>query len=361
MRIAFDAKRALNNKTGLGNYSRNLIQGLLNHYPENDYTLFSPSANAELAEKLEGRFSIILPEKSFDKIFKSIWRSYGVTENIRTLRTNIYHGLSGEIPLGMNTVKTKTVVTIHDLLFLQFPEHYNFFDRKIYTLKTSYAIKHADAIIAISNETRDALINILGADQSKIRVISPIVNTQPKSERSFDDNQYILHVASLTKRKNQQNLIEAFATICNRVKPNLVIAGNGPLLNELNYQIEKHQLKDRVKILTNVSDEDLRHLYAHSFAFIYPSVAEGYGMPIAEAVSAGIPSAASCTAAMKEAGGGGAIYFNPLSVSEIADAIYRLCNDEPIRKKLIDEGRKHLEEISEKRLTDKLMDLYKSL
>lgn len=361
MRIAFDAKRALNNRTGLGNYSRNLIQGLLKYYPDNNYILFSPSADETLAEKMEGHFKLILPEKNMYKTLKGIWRSYGVSENIAAQRTDIYHGLSGEIPFGIDKRTTKTVVTIHDLLFMQYREHYMFLDRKVYELKTRYAIKHADAIVAISNETRQALVEILDADESKISVISPIIKTPLRSGKSFGDTPYILHVASLTKRKNQQNLIEAFATISNRVKHNLMIVGNGPLLNDLNQQIEKHQLQYRVEILTNVSDDELQQLYVRSSAFIYPSVAEGYGMPIAEALSAGIPSAAGNSAAMKEAGGGGAIYFNPLSLSEICEAMIRICNDEALRKKLTEEGQKHVAEISDQKLTDKLMALYKSL
>ena len=159
MKIAFDAKRALNNSTGLGNHARILLNALMRDFPENEYLLFSPKAKDEFFHQLAGDFKIIFPETRLEKSFHPLWRSYGMNRQLDREKANIYHGLSNEIPISTVHSPLATVVTIHDLIFLKHTEQYPFIDRQMYKLKTKYAAQHADKIIAVSNETKNDLMD----------------------------------------------------------------------------------------------------------------------------------------------------------------------------------------------------------
>src|SRR5688572_16701041 len=158
MKIAFDAKRALNNSTGLGNHARILLNALMRDFPENEYLLFSPKARDEFFHQLNGNFKIIFPEAKLQKVFHPLWRSFGINQRLEKEKPNVYHGLSNEIPIRNPKSGIRNVVTIHDFIFLKHTEQYPFFDRQIYKLKTKYAANHADKIIAVSNETKNDLM-----------------------------------------------------------------------------------------------------------------------------------------------------------------------------------------------------------
>lgn len=361
MNIGFDAKRALNNSTGLGNYSRNLINGLLKHFPEHEYALYSPSATDFYAESIDGHYKIILPQNTLHKTFGSWWRSYGMRHDINHERTNIYHGLSNEIPLGINRKRTKTVVTIHDLLFLQYPEHYRFFDRKIYEAKTRYAVKNADKVIAVSEQTKTSLTEHFRVGPEKIEVIYPIVDLQPAVAATNGDIKYMLNVGSLVPRKNQSRLIEAYALIEKNIAEELWIAGNGPLKKELEHFVQQLNLTNRVKFLSGLDNRQLAELYKGATAFVYPSLMEGFGMPVVEALLSEIPVVASAGGAIEEAAGAGSVFFDPYSIQDMANQIFRVIDNQALRQKMLASGLVHAQKINSKNLSEQMMAVYHNL
>ena len=134
LRLGFDAKRFFNNYTGLGNYSRNILNSLSSAFPENEYYLYTPKIrnDAKVIEYIKtGKYHIIQAETPFH----TLWRSYGISHNLLDDKIQIYHGLSNEIPFGMKKSKIRTIVTIHDLIFLNYPELYPLIDRNIYNFK----------------------------------------------------------------------------------------------------------------------------------------------------------------------------------------------------------------------------------
>ena len=135
MRIAFDAKRAYQNTTGLGSYSRAVIQGLAYYYPEHEYYLMAPKQTPLFIQEASNIHTVT--PKGIAKNFKSLWRSNWVKNDLKDLGIDIYHGLSHEIPLGMQHTSIKSVVTIHDLIFERYPNQYKAMDRTIYRKKFS--------------------------------------------------------------------------------------------------------------------------------------------------------------------------------------------------------------------------------
>ena len=159
MKIGFEAKRAFTNGTGLGHYSRTLISSLAKYFVEDDYYLFTPKqTNLFKIDSIEN-IKTIIPTHFPASIFRSAWRSSWVKKDLVKLGIDIYHGLSHEIPFGIQNTSVKSVVTMHDLIFERNPEQYNPIDVKIYRKKFKYACVNANHIIAISHQTKNDLID----------------------------------------------------------------------------------------------------------------------------------------------------------------------------------------------------------
>ena len=138
MRIGFDAKRAFLNNTGLGNYSRDTIRILSQYYSNNKYFLYTPknNNNPRLSFILDRKNTFICTPKSLiNKTLKTYWRSKSIVEDLCNNKIDIYHGLSHELPLGIEKTSIKTVVTMHDLIFMRYPHLFKTLDRKIYYRK----------------------------------------------------------------------------------------------------------------------------------------------------------------------------------------------------------------------------------
>lgn len=378
MKIGFDAKRALNNHSGLGNYSRNLLNGLMEYYPDNDYLLFSPKANEKLFHQLNDNFKPVFPDNKFSKSFHPLWRSFGIRKQLHQNRVEIYHGLSNEIPFAMRQTGIGLVVTIHDLIFLKHKQQYPLIDRKVYEFKTRYAAKHADKIVAVSNETKCDLVELYKVPENKIEVVYPlsVVSSQltvksdemlvEKRNKIHETHQlppkYILNVGSFFPRKNQAKLIEAFDRIKNNIEEDLVlVGGSGTTLKQLTEMIFERKIDKRVHILTDVSNDELSAIYKNANLFVFPSLFEGFGMPVVEALQSGVPVVASKGGAIEEAAGKGSALVQPHSAEDIAAKILTVLKDEALRKEMIEAGIKHAQTMNSKSLTDQLMKVYLSV
>ena len=286
-------------------------------------------------------------------------------------RVEIYHGLSNEIPFGINPTSFKTLVTIHDLIFLKQKEQYSFTDRQVYQLKTKYAAKRADKIITVSQQTKNDLVELYGVNENKIEVIYPIVdaafqssirNPQPVISDKYNLHaKYILNVGSFYERKNQRTLIEAFDLIKNKVEEDLLLVGSaGSKKAEIEALIANKNLQSRVKIFSNVSNHDLPAIYKAASAFVFPSLYEGFGMPIVEALFSKVPVIATKGGCFEEAAGKNSLYINPNSAEEIADALLKVLSDEKLKMQMIETGYAHAQSMTGKIIAEKMMNVYKT-
>jgi glycosyltransferase involved in cell wall biosynthesis len=373
MRIAFDAKRALNNGTGLGNHARILLNALMRDYPENEYLLFAPKAKDEFFHQLNGDFKLLFPETKFQNAFHPLWRSLGLTKTVLRERCDIFHGISNELPFNIHRAGIKTIVTIHDLIFLKHTEQYPWFDRQVYTLKTKYAAKHADKIIAVSNETKRDLVEIYGVQPERITVIYPSIDERFYHPQAADKAasvtkrynlppKYILNVGSFYTRKNQIQLIEAFDRIKNDIGENLVLAGGGGnILPAVKKLIADKNLEGRVQIISNISNDDLPAVYQSATIFVFPSLFEGFGAPVLEALFSKVPVIATKSGAIKEAAGSASLFINPRSAEDIADKILLVLKDNALRNKMIESGYTHAQTMTDTIFASKTMEVYKEL
>ena len=217
MRIGFDGKRAVQNFTGLGNYSRYIIDILYRFSPENEYVLYAPrKRSSRVFDELLHHCPLlktIYPQGVW-KYFKSLWRTWGITSRLDKDSIDLFHGLSNELPLNIRKARhTKIIVTIHDLIFLRYPEYYHWIDRKIYTYKFRKACEYADLVIAISECTKRDLISYFHIPENKIEVVyqgCDVSFTRPATDEKKQEvrekyslpEHYILNVGSIEERKN---------------------------------------------------------------------------------------------------------------------------------------------------------------
>ena len=179
MNIGFDAKRAFTNFTGLGNYSRTLIETLVRYYPDNAYHLFTPKTNdipnfdfikTQPSISIHTPLSVGTPLEQYLRAFHPFWRSFSIKNEIEKANIDVFHGLSHELPFRMPK-NVKTVVTIHDLIHERFPEYYPYIDRKIYSFKFKKACEMADVVVAISEQTKQDIVDFYKIDAHKILCI----------------------------------------------------------------------------------------------------------------------------------------------------------------------------------------------
>ena len=380
MNIGFDAKRAYHNQTGLGHYSRTLIQSLAKYYPEHQYYLFNPKSSSDF--KLEGNnLHEILPQQLFHKLVPSIWRSGLVKSDLKKLGIDIYHGLSNEIPINVQSSGTKSVVTIHDLIFERFPSQYAKIDVEIYKRKFRYACQHADHVIAISQQTKKDIIEFYKTPEEKISVcyqschpsfaeqVSSDIKQKVKEKYSLPEN-YFLYVGSIIERKNLLNICKALFLSRNDLTIPLVVIGNGgKYKQQVKEYLNQSGMENRVIFLSEnklakvsssfLRAEDFPAIYQSALAMVYPSFFEGFGIPVLEAMWSRLPVITSNVSCLPETGGDGVYYVNPESAEEIASGMKRIFFEKQLADVLREKGWQHAQNFTQEKCAAAVMDVYK--
>lgn len=370
--IGIDAKRAFRNFSGLGNYSRSLIQGLSHIYPYNQYYLYTPDYKGEgkwLDFSKGENIHIVKPEGIYGALPNSLWRSAGIASNIANDHIELFHGLSGELPV--TNIKVPKVVTMHDVIFLRYPQYYTKIDRHIYEKKFRHACKSADKIIAISRQTADDIIRLLDADPAKIEVIyqgcDKIFYTPPTpqqmqavKEKYHLPDKFIVNVGTIESRKNLVNVVKAMADIPKDIQ--LIALGRAtPYIEEVNSVIQQMGLQERVRLIHDANFADFPAIYKQAAAITYVSVFEGFGIPVLEGLTIGTPVITSNISSMPEAGGDAALYVNPLNPQEIASHINMLLSSPTIVQSIVAKGKMYAEKFKEEEVVRNVHQIYSSL
>ena len=380
MIIGYDGKRAFQNKTGLGNYSRSLVTILSANFTENRYILFAPKRTGlfdiDSIENIETR----CPQTAFYKRFPALWRRGGMIKEIKGAGVNIYHGLSNELPHGIKNTGVKTIVTIHDLIFERFPETYNFDERYTHRWKIKRACKIADAVIAISKQTRDDLVNLYGIKAEKIftcyQSCNPIFEKQilekekaaVKKKYQLPDK-YFLFVSSITKRKNLLAVCRALILLKDKTAIPLVIIGDGKKEKGIVKQAMKlNGIGDRLIFLNELpaakessftTGEDFPAIYQQALGLVYPSIFEGFGLPVLEALWSGLPVICSNTSSLPEVAGDAALYFAPDDFAMLAKHIMNIASNDALVAALQAKGFRQAQKFTNEKYADDIMNIYK--
>lgn len=340
MKIAFDAKRITHNATGLGNYSRFIVNGLATCYPEHTYQLYTPSKGKDaLRNRIlpSPNISFHYPESRFEKLIPSLWRSSGVCKELETEKVDLYHGLSNEIPMNLKKHGIPSVVTIHDLIFIRYPQLYKPIDRFIYTRKFKQACLQSDRILAISLQTMRDIRDFFHIPEEKIDIVYqgcdpifgipvPDVESSSVLQKYKINRPYILYVGSIEDRKNLLLLMKAIKNIKEDISV-VAIGKRTPYTETVETFVKENNLTDRVHLLHGIPFKELPSFYQRAQLFVYPSFFEGFGIPILEAQLAGVPVIAATGSCLEEAGGNAALYTDPTSEKELQGLIESVLNE----------------------------------
>lgn len=305
IKIGFDAKRLFFNNTGLGNYSRNLVSSLNEFFPEFEIHLFTPRIvrNKTTQIFLEGDYMVhtcpwYLPSR--------IWRSWLVSYQINALHLDIFHGLSQEIPHGISS-RTKTIVSIHDLIANLHPELFKPYDAFIYQRKMKSACLHANAILAISQNTKRDIITQYSFDEEKINVVYQSCDSifQESPVNKVGVGKYFLYVGSIIERKGLMDIVETYRLSTVDLPVTIVIGEGLSYFDSVKQMVSNYGLQDKFKFLGSIENKELVQYYDNAIALILPSLYEGFGIPIIEALFRKCPVICYNTSSLPEAGYGG--------------------------------------------------------
>lgn len=368
MIVGFEAKRIFSNYTGLGNYARTLIENLAEYYPDNIHpVLFTPKVKLNPRnEKVYSISKTIAPENKF------LWRSYRQVNSWASNGLDLYHGLSGEIPIVPSHIKIPVIVTIHDLIYLQFPKMYRLPDRWIYDRKAYYAVNKSDRIIAISEATKNALTDYYKVPENKIEVIYQSAHSifeNFKPENAFDLKDYnlpssfFLYVGAVNERKQLKLIFETLKTLPESDRLPVVVIGDGrKYLDEVKNYIKNERLDKFFIHLKNFDFNLFPSLYNKATALIYPSLFEGFGIPVIEAQWCGCPVITSNRSSMPEAAGNHSILIDPYSTESLRAAITDILRSPPDKlRNVARQGLNYVQKFHSKTISEDMMSLYKEM
>ncbi len=372
MTIGYDAKRIVCNGTGLGSYGRTLVNDLAEAAPPGTVlNLYAPERGDErLRRQIMPRQDVrfVYPDKAGGPLRRALWRMHGIVDDLVRDGVKLYHGLSGELPVGIREAGIRTVVTMHDVIFMRHPEWYGWLDRKIYAWKFRKTCLEADRIIAISECTKRDVMLFGGVPAEKIDVIYQSCGTRYKMRESEKKKhevhtaymlpeRYIVSVGTIEERKNVMLAVKAMRLLPDDVS--LVVVGRTtPYGERVKRYAARNGLGRRVKFLHDVPADDLPAIYQMAEACVYPSRYEGFGLPVIEAIQSGLPVVACTGSCLEEAGGNATLYVDPDDVCAMADAVKKVLKGAPAREERIAAGLDYIRRFENDGVAQRVLEVY---
>ena len=372
--IGYDAKRAVSNGTGLGNYCRTLLNDLGTIDTTDSFRLYVPDLGRDdLRSQLDmpRNMSFVTPANKLVKPLRSLWRIKGIVNDLKRDGVDIYHGLTGELPLGLSEAGIKSVVTIHDLIFMRCPEYYNPVDVAIYKWKFRNTCKQADRIIAISECTRRDIMELGEIDDSRIDVVYQSCDTRFRQQVSPEQKQdvraryslpkrYVLFVGTIEERKNALLAAQALPYLSDDI--HLVLVGRQTAYAKtITSFARQNGLANRIHMLSGVPTSDLYAIYQQAECFVYPSRYEGFGIPVIEAIQSRLPVIACTGSCLEEAGGPDNVYVDPDEPQEMAMAIKSITDNPDAARQIVTRSLDYIRRFENGNVAQEMLNVYRSL
>ncbi|MDD6866853.1 MAG: glycosyltransferase family 1 protein [Prevotella sp.] len=372
--IGYDAKRAVSNGTGLGNYCRTLLNDLGTIDTTDSFRLYVPDLGRDdLRSQLDmpRNMNFVTPANKLVKPLRSLWRIKGIINDLKRDGVDIYHGLTGELPLGLSEAGIKSVVTIHDLIFMRHPEYYSPIDVAIYKWKFHNAIRQANRIIAISECTRRDIMELGEIDDSRIDVVYQSCDTRFHLQVSPEQKQdvraryslpkrYVLFVGTIEERKNALLAAQALPYLSDDI--HLVLVGRQTAYAKtITSFARQNGLANRIHMLSGVPTSDLYAIYQQAECFVYPSRYEGFGIPVIEAIQSRLPVIACTGSCLEEAGGPDNVYVDPDEPQEMAMAIKSITDNPDAARQIVTRSLDYIRRFENGNVAQEMLNVYRSL
>ena len=375
MRIGINARYLQNTKSGIAQYLYYLVLNLKVVDKNNEYVLFLGSKKPVSNDILKfGFLNDVSKLPTTNQILKIAWQHFYLPRRIKKLRIDVFHEPTFVAPLFKQCL---TVITVHDVAYKLLPDCFTFRNRLYIEQLMQRSIDTSDMVIAISENTKKDIMMNYKIKEEKIRVVygaadaafHPIIESreerlaQMKAKYGIQGN-FILTASLISPRKNMVNLIKAFRRLKqkNKIDHQLVIVGKkGWLYKEVFEAAASSGYEKDIIFCDFVPRDDLVMLYNTADVFAYPSLYEGFGLPLLEAMACNCPVVASNLSSIPEVCSDAALLVNPHDPAGIADAIFKILADALLRKSLVEKGRKRVEIFSWKRTAEETMKIYNSL
>ncbi|MGD0339228.1 MAG: glycosyltransferase family 1 protein [Bacteroidota bacterium] len=353
---------------GSWTYSINLVHGLEAFTDEHEIIVLANKKIAGLLGQTETRLFTVEIE-SENRIKRIAWENIKLPGIVKSIKPDIFHGPANTLP---ENLPCPGVVTIHDFQYKYYPENFPFLRRQYLTWSIPRSLRRAEHVIAVSNFTKKDAVRFVHIPDNKISIIYEAGLNAHESESSYGDEEiliknkistpFLLSVGSSLPHKNLLRLIKAFARVANEIPQNLILVGEefgygSALQTMIDQELGSNQT--RLHHIGFVDRKDLITLYRKADAFIFPSLFEGFGIPLLEALQSGCPIAVSNSTSLPEIGGEAAIYFDPLNVDEMALSIRNIALDSTCRSKLQKLGYKQALKFSWDTMASETLDIYK--
>lgn len=381
MRIGIDASFLRKQHTGIGQVTANFLKKIgQTHQNAHEYILYlEEDVDFPLMGGVRKKV-ISCPWKRDDLVRAIWWQKYLLPKKVRQDECEIFLSLYQCSTIMPKDIKH--IMIVHDVLLEIFPQYLNNWRKKFFWFLSKKAIKKADRIVAVSHRTEKDIVKYLKIDPAKITVNYIDVDEIYKKEVSNEESQrvlekynlkekYIYYGGGLEMRKNVDGLMRVYKILLENYDammkiPQLVISGKmmpqlAPLITDVEILAEVLEIKDHVKLLGFVAQEDLPALYKNATLFIYPSLYEGFGLPVLEALNQGVPTVISKKSSLKEVGGDAVLYCDPNELDEMVQIIRKALNDEALRKELSEKGKKQAEKFSWDHFVRKIFNLIESM
>jgi glycosyltransferase involved in cell wall biosynthesis len=349
MLIGIDANEAnVVTRVGISEYAYQILTKLYEFRSENkndySYTIYLKSNPLDHLPKSTSwwKYKVVKPAK--------LWTQIGLPIHLvtTTKKPDVFLTLTH---YGPRFSRIPTIVSVMDLSYLHFPETFRKNDLYQLTKWTEYSVKKAKKVITISNSSKNDIIKYYKVKEDKVKVVYlglKNLSMNEPSEKELSEfgvnKKFILFVGTLQPRKNISRLIEAFSKLSDNLKDEhqlVVIGKKGWLYEDILSSPEKFHVSDKVLFLDYVSDDDLPNFYKKAELFVLPSLYEGFGLPVLEAMRYGCPVVTSNVSSLPEAGGDAALYFKPEDVDDIKNTIEKVLTDKSLKEKMIEKGRDH--------------------
>ncbi len=368
VRFGIDISPLTPGRTGVGNYVFYLLKNMLSMETADEFVGFAATLSSLELDGLDKRLRarhVRLPTR----VLYAVWRlgRFLPVESF-TGEIDLFHATNYFLPPA---AKASRVVTIHDLSFLVVPQYCSPKIVGPFSAGIGRFASDADAIIAYSDSTRRDIVSILGIPESKIRVIHMAVDDEFGSatedaywlERTYHVvRPYVLFVGMLEPRKNVLSILRAFDAVRNDVPHQLVLVGDRGWMYEEIFQLcDELDLGDRVRFIGFVGHAKLAAFYRYADVFVFPSLYEGFGLPVLEAMQFGCPVITARNSSLPEVGGDAALYVDAADWKMLAEQMNRVLKDGSLRETLVRKGKDQAARFSWKRSAARTLDLYREV
>jgi len=369
MRIAINTLGSQGRAYGGARYIRSLVSWLAKVDPKNEYVLYVSREDVPRFSGLAPNFQLV-PTVAYRPL-RILWEQAGLPWDLERRRVDVYHGPGFVAPLIKTT---RQVITIHDMTFFLLPECHHFTKRHYFRCLIPKCVRRANQVIAVSENTKRDIIRVLGSEGEKIKVVYHGKDEGFHPDRAATTScrlrakyglpmRVILFVGLIEPRKNLERLVRAYAKLKNLHQDScLLLAGRlGWGYQAVFRAVSESGVKDRVILPGFIPERELPSLYNLADVVVYPSLYEGFGLPVLEAMACGVPVVTSRVSSMPEIAGDAALLVDPYDVGDIAQALERALVDRALRERLANEGPKRCQPFTWQRTARETLAVYEEV